>query len=123
MPIFSSNHDLLILEKIKKNSGVSQCAAAQNKEAEEETVIGQRRRLIESEVIKFQCSEKCRLKYSITQKGYSHKNKLVKNYIFVVRLLYRGLRNRLKNIIENIENENYSSVYIGGCGDICETCK
>ena len=117
------NRDLDILENIENNPNATQASMAAQMNVAIGTVNWHLKRLIEKGFVKIQRSEKRKLKYIITPEGILLRAKLTKDYIHSSFELYRLIRGRMNDVLEQCAENGYTAVYIDGSGDVEEICK
>jgi hypothetical protein len=81
------------------------------------------KRLIEKGYVKIKRAERKKLRYIITPDGIALRARLTVDYIEQQFLLYRRVRQRVNEQIEQVRNAGYGRVRIMGTGDVAEICK
>ena len=117
------NRDLDILDNIENNPNATQASMASQMNVAIGTVNWHLKRLIDKGFIKIQRSEKRKLKYIITPEGISLRTKLTLDYIHSSFELYRLVRNRMNNVLDQCAEQSYRAVYIEGEGEVHEICR
>ena len=116
-------YDIDILEEIEKNPELTQANLANQMNVAIGTVNWHLKRLVEKGYVKIQRCEKRKLKYIITPEGISLRTKLTLDYIHSSFELYRLVRNRMNNVLDQCAEQSYRAVYIEGEGEVHEICR
>jgi hypothetical protein len=73
--------------------------------------------------VKIKRAERKKLRYIITPEGIALRTRLTVDYVEQQFKLYRNMRQRVKEQIENIRLAGYKSVKIEGEGDVADVCR
>ncbi len=115
--------DLDILEEIENNPDATQATLANQMNVAIGTVNWHLKRLIEKGFVKIQRCEKRKLKYIITPEGIALRAKLTVDYIHNSFELYRLIRGRMNDVLDQCTEDAFKSVYLDGEGDVHEICR
>ena len=120
----SQDRDLVLLEQIEKNPDATQASLASQIGVAVGTVNWHLKRLIEKGYVKVKHAERRKLKYIITPEGIALRANLTLDYIRTSLELYRLIRKRVQEAVEQIQERGYSKVYIeGSVADIVDICR
>lgn len=120
----SQDRDLVLLEQIEKNPDATQATLASQIGVAVGTVNWHLKRLIEKGYVKVKHAERRKLKYIITQEGIALRANLTLDYIRTSLELYRLIRKRVQEAVEQIQERGYSKVHIeGSVADIVDICR
>ncbi len=115
--------DILLLEKIEDDPDVTQASLADLLGVAVGTVNWHLRRLIEKGYVKVKRAQRRKLRYIITPEGIAFRARLTINYIEQSMRLYRRTRQRVLELLSEVQRAGYRSVRIDGQGDIAEVCR
>jgi DNA-binding MarR family transcriptional regulator len=115
--------ELLLLEKIEDDPDVTQASLADLLGVAVGTVNWHLRRLIEKGYVKVKRAQRRKLRYIITPEGLAFRARLTINYIEQSMRLYRRTRQRVLELLMEVQQAGYRSVRIAGQGDIAEICR
>ncbi len=120
----SQDRDLVLLEQIEKNPDATQASLASQIGVAVGTVNWHLKRLIEKGYVKVKHAERRKLKYIITPEGIALRANLTLDYIRTSLELYRLIRKRVLEAVEQIQGRGYSKVHIeGSVVDIVDICR
>jgi DNA-binding MarR family transcriptional regulator len=119
----SAERDLIILEQIEQDPDTTQAALASGLEVAVGTVNWHLKRLIEKGYVKVSRVERRKLKYIITPEGIAMRTRLTLDYIQNSFNLYRLVRERVINTLNENKKAGYHKVRIEGSGDVAEICR
>ena len=120
----SPDRDLVLLEQIEKNPDATQASLASQLGVAVGTVNWHLKRLIEKGFVKVKHAERRKLKYIITPEGIALRANLTLDYIRTSLELYRLIRKRVQEAVEQIQERGYSKVRIeGSVADIVDICR
>ena len=119
----TSDRDLIILEHIEQDPDTTQAALASRLEVAVGTVNWHLKRLVEKGYIKVSRLERKKLKYIITPEGIALRARLTVDYIQNSFNLYRVVRERAINAIEELKTRGYHQVRVDGSGEVAEICR
>jgi DNA-binding MarR family transcriptional regulator len=117
------NPDLPILEIIEKEPDASQATLADRLDVAVGTINWHLKRLIAKGYVKVKRAERKKLKYIITPEGIALRARLTMDYIQTSFHLYRLVRQRMIEALEQIKNAGYKQVRLEGNGDVGDVCK
>lgn len=115
--------DLIILERIEQDPDTSQAALASQLEVAVGTVNWHLKRLIEKGYVKVSRLERKKLKYIITPEGMLFRARLTVDYIQNSFNLYRLVRQRAINALEEVKAQGNHSVRVEGNDEVAEICR
>lgn len=120
----SQDRDLVLLEQIEKNPDATQASLASQLGVAVGTVNWHLKRLIEKGYVKVKRAERRKLKYIITPEGIALRANLTLDYIRTSMELYRLIRVRVKEAVQQIQERGYSAARIEGSAvDIVDVCR
>ncbi|PWH17352.1 MAG: hypothetical protein DDG59_08095 [Anaerolineae bacterium] len=115
--------EILLLEKIEDDPDVTQASLADLLGVAVGTVNWHLRRLIEKGYVKVKRAQRRKLRYIITPEGIAFRARLTMNYIEQSMRLYRRTRQRVLELLAEVQKAGYRCVRIDGQGDIAEVCR
>ena len=115
--------DLALLQEIEADPDVSQAKLAEDLGVAIGTVNWHIKRLIEKGFIKVKRARRRKLRYIITPEGISLRAKLTLAYVQQSFELFRKVRQRVLNLLEELDHANVNAVRLVGHGDIAEVCR
>lgn len=118
-----STHELLLLEKIENNPDVTQADLATQLGVAVGTVNWHLKRLISKGYVKAMRAERRKLRYIITPEGLAKRAMLTVDYIEQQFLLYRRIRNKVKDVLNALKKEGVHQIRIAGEGDVADICR
>ncbi|MCX6055482.1 MAG: winged helix-turn-helix transcriptional regulator [Chloroflexi bacterium] len=118
-----TERDLVILEHIEHDPDTTQAAMASRLEVAVGTINWHIKRLIEKGYVKVSRVERRKLKYIITPEGLAQRANLTIDYIQNSFNLYRLVRERVLNALQEVRAAGIHAVRIEGNGDVAEICK
>ncbi len=119
----ASEADLTILEHIENEPDTTQATLAEMLGVAVGTVNWHLKRLIEKGYIKVKRAERKKLRYIITPEGISLRAKLLVDFIQSSMELYRLVRKRSLQAIDEIKTQGFLAARIQGEGDVVEILK
>ena len=118
------NRDLIILEHIEQDPDATQASLADKIGVAVGTVNWHLRRLIEKGYVKATRMERKKLRYIITPEGIALRARLTMDYIDSSLKMYRLVRQRMVNALDQIQSRGYKEVGLTGeDGDVMDICK
>jgi predicted ArsR family transcriptional regulator len=81
------------------------------------------KRLIDKGYVKVKRAERRKLRYIITPEGIALRARLTVDYVEQQFLLYRNIRQRVKEHVEKIRQAGFDRVRILGEGDVADVCR
>jgi DNA-binding MarR family transcriptional regulator len=124
MELYSErNPDLPILEIIENDPDATQATLADRLDVAIGTINWHLKRLIEKGYVKVKRAERKKLKYIITPEGISLRARLTMDYIQNSFHLYRLMRKRMIDTLDQARTSGWTEVRIKGEGDLAEVCR
>ena len=118
-----TNRDLPILEQIEQEPDASQAIMASRLDVAVGTINWHLKRIIAKGYIKVHRLERKKLRYMITPEGIAQRAKLTIDYINHQFSLYRLVRQRMMEAIEEVQGNGHQKVRFQGEGDVAEVCR
>jgi len=118
-----TTRELALLEGIESDPDVTQASLATQLDVAVGTVNWHIKRLIEKGYIKIKRAERKKLRYIITPEGIALRAHLTVDYIEQQFLLYRRIRQSVREYLEQIEAAGFEKVAIHGEGDVADVCR
>lgn len=118
-----NNRDLIILEHIEKDPDATQATLASQLGVAVGTVNWHLKRLIAKGYVKVRRAERRKLRYIITAEGLALRARLTIDYISNSFNLYRLVRGRMLDVIQEARDKGYTAVRLEGDGDVAEVCR
>jgi DNA-binding MarR family transcriptional regulator len=115
--------ELTLLEQIERDPDVTQASLAHFLGVAVGTVNWHLKRLISKGYVKVKRAERRKLRYIITPEGIALRARLTVDYIEQSMLLYRNIRQRVGDLLEELKQAGYTGVSIDGEGDIADICR
>jgi DNA-binding MarR family transcriptional regulator len=118
-----TSRELSLLENIERDPDVTQLSLATQLGVAVGTVNWHIKRLIDKGYVKVKRAERRKLRYIITPEGIALRARLTVDYVEQQFLLYRNIRQRVKEHIEKIRQAGFDRVRILGEGDVADICR
>jgi len=118
-----STHELNLLEQIEHDPDVTQASLASQLGVAVGTVNWHLKRLIAKGYVKVKRAQRRKLRYIITPEGLAFRARLTINYIDTSLRLYRRIRQRVRELLQEVKQAGYHQVHIAGEGDIADICR
>lgn len=115
--------DLELLEEIERDPDITQASLAEQLGVAVGTVNWHIKRLIEKGYVKVRRAQRRKLRYIITPEGISFRARLAVNYIEQSLRLYRRVRQRVLEHLEQVRAKGYAQIRIEGEGELAEICR
>jgi DNA-binding MarR family transcriptional regulator len=115
--------ELILLEQIEHDPDVTQASLAAQLGVAVGTVNWHLKRLISKGYVKVKRAQRRKLRYIITPEGIAFRARLTINYIDQSMRLYRRVRQRVRELLVEVEQAGYNQVRIQGEGDIADICR
>jgi DNA-binding MarR family transcriptional regulator len=115
--------DLALLEQIEKDPDVTQASLATQLDVAVGTVNWHLKRLIQKGYVKIKRAERKKLRYIITPEGLALRARLTMDYIEQQFLLYRRVRQRVKEYLQQVREAGFTRVRLQGEGDVADICR
>lgn len=120
---FDESRDLTLLTNIEHQPDATQADLAAQLGVAVGTVNWHIKRLVSKGYVKLMRAERKKLRYIITPEGLAQRARLTVDYIDQQFLLYRRVRNKVKDIVIKLQAENVKGVRIIGDGDVADICR
>ena len=117
-----TERDLILLEKIEQNPDVNQASLASQLGVAVGTVNWHLRRMIEKGYVKVRRLERKKLRYIITPEGLALRARLTVDFIQTSFRMYRLVRERMVEVLDEVEEAGFHQVILKGDGEIGEVC-
>lgn len=117
------NRDLIILEQIEKDPEATQASLAAQLGVAVGTINWHLKRLISKGYIKVRRVERRKLLYIITPEGIALRARLTIDYIQNSFRLYRLVRQRALEALDQIRQAGHQRLRVEGEGDVAEVCR
>ena len=121
--LVDTDRDLILLEQLEQNPDTTQASLANQLGVAIGTINWHLKRLIEKGYVKARRVERRKLRYIITPEGVALRTRLTLDFIQSSFRLYRLVRERSINALQQLEKAGVSSIYIQGEGDVAEICR
>jgi DNA-binding MarR family transcriptional regulator len=118
-----SQHDLTILEQIEQDPDANQATLASQLGVAVGTINWHLKRLVEKGFVKVRRLERKKLRYIITPEGIALRARLTVDYIQTSFRMYRLVRLRMMDVIQQLHTAGYDHVRLNGDGDIADICR
>lgn len=112
-----------LLEHIEANPDVNQTTLADKLGVAVGTVNWHIKRMVSKGYLKVKRAERKKLRYIITPEGISFRARLTVDYIEQSFILYRRVRTRATEQIDQLREAGFESVHIIGEGDIADVVR
>lgn len=120
---FENNRDAVILEQIEKHPDVTQANLAQRLGVAVGTVNWHLKRLVAKGYVKVRRAERRKLSYIITPEGLALRAHLTLDFIQNQFRLYRHIRTRTRQAIEEVQRSGHQAVRLGIEGDAADVVR
>lgn len=117
------DRELILLEQIERDPDVTQASLASHLGVAVGTVNWHLKRLIAKGYVKVKRAQRRKLRYIITPEGIAFRARLTVNYIETSMRLYRRTRQRVRELLVEVQQSGYHQVSIQGDGDIADICR
>ncbi len=117
------NRELLLLEHIEHDPDINQATLADQMGVAVGTVNWHIKRFVAKGYVKVKRAQRRKLRYIITPEGLAFRARLTVNYVETSMRLYRRIRLRVRELLTEVQQNGYDSVYIDGEGDIADICR
>ena len=118
-----SDHVLTILEHIELDPDATQASLASQLGVAVGTVNWHLKRLIEKGYVKARRVERRKLRYLITPEGLALRASLTLDYIQNSFRLYRLVRQRMLDALDQVQTAGGQSIRLAGDGDVADICR
>lgn len=120
---YEESRDLNLLTNIEHQPDVTQADLATQLGVAVGTVNWHIKRLISKGYVKVMRAERKKLRYIITPEGLAQRARLTVDYVDQQFLLYRRVRKKVQDCVQQLKEEGYNGVQIVGDGDVADICK
>ena len=120
---FENHRDAIILEQIEKYPDATQATLAQRLGVAVGTINWHLKRLVAKGYVKVQHAERRKLSYIITPEGLALRAHLTFDFIQNQFRLYRHMRNRTSQAIDEIKKSGHHAVRIEAEGDTADVIR
>lgn len=121
--ISENDRDLILLEEIENNPNATQASLASRLGVAVGTVNWHLKRLVAKGYVKVRRVERRKLLYIITPEGLSLRASLTLDYIENQFRLYRMVRQRTLEAVEQVRQSGWTSARLVGSGEVAEICR
>ena len=121
--ISDHNSDLVILEQIEKDPDATQANLAAQMGVAVATINWHLKRLIAKGYVKARRVGRRKLRYIITPEGLALRAHLTFDYIQTSFHLFRLIRQRMLEAIEQVRQAGFDRICLEGDGDIADVCR
>lgn len=121
--IADTDRDLILLDHLELNPDATQATLASQLGVAVGTVNWHIKRLIAKGYLKVRRVERRKLRYIITPEGLALRARLTIDFIQNSFRVYRLVRERSMDAIQQIEEAGFSRIVILGEGDVAEICR
>ncbi|MFM8322219.1 MAG: winged helix-turn-helix transcriptional regulator [Chloroflexota bacterium] len=118
-----TDRELTLLEEIEHDPDVTQATLAAQLGVAVGTVNWHLKRLVSKGYVKVKRLQRRKLRYIITPEGLAFRALLTVNYIETSLRLYRKTRQRVQDLIHQVQEAGFQEVVVEGEGDIAEICR
>ncbi len=118
-----TSRDLIILEHIEKDPDATQASLASQLGVAVGTINWHLKRLVAKGYVKVRRAERRKLRYIITADGLALRARLTIDYIQNSFHLYRLVRGRVLDVIDEVRAQGHLAVQLEGSGDVAEVCR
>jgi DNA-binding MarR family transcriptional regulator len=115
--------ELTLLENIENDPDVNQSTLATQLGVAVGTVNWHLKRLIAKGYVKVKRAERKKLRYIITPEGIALRARLAVDYVERSLTLYRRVRQRVREHLNQVQKAGYDRVCIVGKGDVADICR
>lgn len=119
----NSDRELMLLEHIERDPDITQASMAAQLGVAVGTVNWHIKRFIAKGYVKVKRAQRRKLRYIITPEGLAFRARLTVNYIDTSMRLYRKTRQRIRELLIELQQAGYNQVCIHGDGDIADICR
>jgi DNA-binding MarR family transcriptional regulator len=121
--LVETDRDLILLEQLEQNPDTTQASLANQLGVAIGTINWHIKRLIEKGYVKARRVERRKLRYIITPEGVALRTRLTLDFIQSSFRMYRLVRERSMNALQQLEKAGVSTIFIRGEGDVAEICR
>ncbi len=118
-----NNRDAIILEQIEKNPDATQATLALRVGVAVGTINWHLKRLVAKGYVKVRRAERRKLSYIITPEGLALRARLTLDYVQNQFRLYRFMRTRTTQAIQEIKEAGFHAIDLEAEGDAADVCR
>ena len=122
-PSQETTRDLSLLDNIEHHPDVTQADLAVQLGIAIGTVNWHLKRLISKGYVKVMRAERRKLRYIITAEGLALRARLTVDYIEQQFNLYRRVRQKVKEYVEQVKQDGFDRLNLVGEGDVADICR
>ena len=122
-PTYETTRDLSLLDNIEHQPDVTQADLASQLGIAVGTVNWHLKRLISKGYVKVMHAERRKLRYIITPEGLALRARLTVDYVEQQFNLYRRVRQKVKEYVDQIKAEGFDRLRLVGEGDVADICR
>jgi DNA-binding MarR family transcriptional regulator len=122
-PSIETPRDLSLLENIERDPQITQADLATQLGVAVGTVNWHLKRLISKGYVKVKRAERRKLLYIITPEGLATRARLTVDYVEQQFNLYRRVRQKVKEYIEQLKKDGFDRIRLVGEGDVADICR
>ena len=122
-PPIETPRDLSLLDNIERDPQITQADLATQLGVAVGTVNWHLKRLISKGYVKVKRAERRKLLYIITPEGLAIRARLTVDYVEQQFNLYRRVRQKVKEYIEQVKKNGFDHVRLVGEGDVADICR
>jgi len=122
-PSYETTRDLSLLDNIEHQPDVTQADLATQLGIAVGTVNWHLKRLISKGYVKVMRAERRKLRYLITPEGLAQRARLTVDYVEQQLIMYRRVRQKVKEYVEQVKSDGYDRVRLVGDGDVADICR
>jgi DNA-binding MarR family transcriptional regulator len=122
-PSIETPRDLSLLENIERDPQITQADLATQLGVAVGTVNWHLKRLISKGYVKVKRAERRKLLYIITPEGLAIRARLTVDYVEQQFNLYRRVRQKVKEYIEQVKKDGIDRIRLVGEGDVADICR
>ena len=121
-PSIETSRDLSLLDNIERAPDITQADLATQLGVAVGTVNWHLKRLISKGYVKVKRAERRKLLYIITPEGVAIRARLTVDYVEQQFNLYRRVRQKVKEYIEQVKKDGFDRIRLVGEGDVADIC-
>lgn len=121
--VADTDRDLILLEHLEQNPDATQASLASQLGVAVGTINWHLKRLIAKGYVKAGRVERRKLRYIITPEGLALRARLTLDFIQNSFRLYRLVRERSMDVLQQVEKAGYNRIIIRGEGDVADICR
>ena len=122
-PSFETTRDLSLLDNLEHQPDVTQADLATQLGIAVGTVNWHLKRLISKGYVKVSRAERRKLRYLITPEGLALRARLTVDYVEQQFNLYRRIRLKVKEYVDQVKNAGHDHLRLVGEGDVADICR